>query len=82
MAPFGHASGPARRLAAVEAVIRVAVKAQPDATLQELCERVKKETGIKSDSSMMCQALARWKLPRKKVAPCYPTGDAEGEVQA
>jgi transposase len=65
-APLPHAGGVPRRLAAAEAVIRSAVKAQPDATLQELCEQVEKETQIKSDPSMMCRELARLKLPRKK----------------
>jgi transposase len=53
-------------LAAAEAVLRGAVKAQPDATLQELCEYVEKETQLKSDPSMMCRELVRLKLPRKK----------------
>jgi len=53
-------------LATAAAAIRAAVKAQPDATLQELCERVEKETQIKSNSSMMYRELARLKLPRKK----------------
>jgi transposase len=55
-----------RTLVAAEAVIRAAVKAQPDATLQELCERVEQETQLKSDPSMMCRELARLKLPLKK----------------
>jgi len=42
------------------------VKAQPDATLQELCERVEQATHIQSDPSMMCRELTRLKLPRKK----------------
>jgi transposase len=65
-APLPHAGGPARKLAAAEREIRAAVKAQPDATLQELCELVEKETKIPSDASMMCRELARLKLPRKK----------------
>jgi transposase len=65
-APLPHAGGVPRKLANAAAVIRAAVKAQPDATLQELCERVKRETKIKSDPSMMCRELARLKLPRKK----------------
>jgi transposase len=65
-APLPHAGGPARKLAAAEREIRAAVKAQPDATLQELCELVEKETKIPSDPSMMCRELARLKLPRKK----------------
>ena len=65
-APLPHAGGVRRKLAAAETVIRAAVKAQPDATLQELCERVEQETKIKSDASMMCRELARLKLPLKK----------------
>ena len=65
-APLPHAGGVPRKLAAAEAVIRAAVKAQPDASLQELCEQVEKETKIQSDPSMMCRELARLKLPRKK----------------
>ena len=65
-APLPHAGGVARKLAAAETAIRRAVKAQPDATLQELCERVEQGTAIKSDPSMMCRELARLKLPLKK----------------
>jgi transposase len=65
-APLPHAGGVPGKLAAAEAVIRAAVKAQPDATLQELCEQVEKETKLKSDPSMMCRELARLRLPRKK----------------
>jgi len=65
-APLPYAGGPTRKLASAEAVIRAAVKAQSDATLQELCERVEKETKIKSNSSMMYRELVRLKLPRKK----------------
>jgi transposase len=65
-APLPHAGGVRRKLAAAETAIRAAVKAQPDATLQELCERVKQETKIQSDPSMMCRELARLKLPLKK----------------
>jgi transposase len=65
-APLAHAGGPDRKLATAEAAIRAAVKAQPDATLQELCELVEKETKIKSAPSMMQRELVRLKLPRKK----------------
>jgi transposase len=65
-APLPHTGGAVRRLAAADSVIRAAVKAQPDRTLQELCEQVEKETGIQSDISMMCRELARLELPRKK----------------
>jgi len=65
-ASLAHAGGPARKLASAEAALRAAVQAQPDATLQELCEVVEKETKIKSNSSMMYRELVRLKLPRKK----------------
>ena len=65
-APLPHAGGVPRTLAAAEAAIRAAVKAQPDATLHELCERVECATQLKSDPSMMCRELARLKLPLKK----------------
>lgn len=65
-AALPHSGGPSRQLASAEAAIRAAVKAQPDATLQELCERVAKETKIRSDPSMMYRELVRLKLPRKK----------------
>lgn len=65
-APLPHAGGPARKLATVEAAIRAAVKAQPDATLPELCERVEKASGIQADPGMMYRELVRLKLPRKK----------------
>lgn len=65
-APLPHAGGVPRKLAAAEIAIRSAVKAQPDATLQELCDRVEQATTIKSDPSMMCRELARLKLPLKK----------------
>jgi transposase len=65
-APLPYAGGVPRKLAAAEVVIRAAVKEQPDATLQELCERVHQQTKIKADPSMMCRELARLKLPLKK----------------
>src|SRR5512134_973632 len=65
-APRAHAGGPARKLATAEAAIRAVVKAEPDATLQELCELVEKETKIKSAPSMMQRELVRLQLPRKK----------------
>jgi transposase len=77
-APLPYAGGPTRKLASAEAVIRVAVKAQPDATLQELCERVEKKTKIKSNSSMMYRELVRLKLPRKKSRSMPANGTRRG----
>jgi transposase len=77
-APLPYAGGPTRKLASAEAVIRAAVKAQPDATLQELCERVEKKTKIKSNSSMMYRELVRLKLPRKKSRSMPANGTRRG----
>ena len=65
-APLPYAGGPSRKLAPAEATLRAAVQAQPDATLQELCEAVEKKTKIKSSTSMVWRELVRLKLPRKK----------------
>lgn len=65
-APLPYAGGPSGKLAPAEAALRAAVKAQPDATLQELCEVVEEKTKIKSSTSMMWRELVRLKLPRKK----------------
>jgi transposase len=77
-APLPYAGGPARKLASAAAVIRAAVKAQSDATLQELCEVVEKETKIKSNSSMMYRELMRLKLPRKKSRSMPASGTRRG----
>lgn len=77
-APLPHAGGVTRKLAAAEAVIRAAVKAQPDATLTELCERVQQQAKIKSDPSLMCRELARLKLPLKKSRSTPASGKPRG----
>ena len=69
-----HAGGVRRKLATAETAIRDAVTAQPDATLQELCERVAHETKIQSDPSMMCRELARLHLPLKKSRSMLASG--------
>ena len=65
-APRPPAGGVRRVLAAAEAEIRAAIQEQPDATLQELCDRVATTCKIKSDASMMCRELVRLNLPLKK----------------
>ena len=77
-APLPHAGGISRKLATAGAAIRAAVKAEPDATLQELCEKVEKETGIKSDPSMLYRELVRLKLPRKKSRSMPVSGTRRG----
>ena len=60
------ASGPKRTLQDAESFIRAAVKKQPDATLEELCERVQEAQGLVVSPSMMCRELKLLNLPRKK----------------
>ncbi len=62
--PLNH--GPERTLQAAESLIRAEVKKRPDATLSELCERVKEAKGWVVSSSMMCRELQLLNLPRKK----------------
>jgi len=62
-----HAGGVKRFLRAGEQLIRELVKAQPDLTLAELCERVSKATGkAQVTTATMCVELQRLKLPLKK----------------
>lgn len=65
-APQPHAGGVSRKLAPAAKVIRAAVKGQPDATLNELCETIAHETNIVASPSMMSRELIRLKLPLKK----------------
>jgi transposase len=67
VAPKPHAGGQKRRLeSAAETVIREAVRATPDITLEELCARVADTPGIRVSVPTMCRALQRLGLPRKK----------------
>lgn len=58
--------GPQRTLQAAEKFLRAAVQKRPDATLDELCERVKDAKGLVASPSMMCRELKLLNLPRKK----------------
>jgi len=60
------APGPKRTLQAAERFIRAEVKQHPDATLVELCERVKEVKGLQVSPSMLCRELQHLKLPLKK----------------
>ena len=68
LAPLPFAGGAPRTLKACAEVIRAAVKYQPDATLQELCDTIAAQTGVQASPSMMCRELKLLNLPRKKVA--------------
>jgi transposase len=65
-AALPHAGGNPRALRTCEAVIRAEVRKQPDLSLEELCARVKEQTGVGASPSMMCRELQRLKLSRKK----------------
>ena len=67
VAPKPHAGGQKRRLeSAAETVMREAVRATPDITLEDLCARVADTPGIRVSVPTMCRALQRLGLPRKK----------------
>jgi transposase len=61
-----HAGGRPRALKDEAARIRAEMAQQPDATLEELCERVAQAGGATASISMMCREVKRLKLPRKK----------------
>ena len=65
-AALPHAGGPVRVLAEHAQLIRQAVKAQPDISLNELCEKVQADTGVVANGSMMSRELKRLNLRRKK----------------
>jgi hypothetical protein len=47
-----------------------------------LCDRVQHAHGLRVNASMMCRELQLLDLPRKKVAPRQPAGNAPGEARA
>jgi transposase len=70
--------GNPRVLAESEDVIRVALKAQPDATLDELCAQISAVRGLTASQSMMCRELQRLNLPRKKRRRMIASGTRHG----
>ncbi len=78
VAAAAHAGGIARVLAPHEAFLRAAVKAQPDISLDELCERVQAELGLKVNGSMVSRELTRLHLPRKKSHSTTANGKLSG----
>jgi transposase len=66
VAALPWAGGAKRSLRDCVPAIRAEVVQQPDATLEELCARVKAATGVHANASMMCRELQRLDLPRKK----------------
>lgn len=65
--------GPAPKLAAYEAVLRERVAAEPDETLEELCSWLSSAHDVTISVSVMCRALQRFGLPRKKRRSTRPS---------
>jgi transposase len=59
-------------------LVRQLVKEQPDATLEELCEAVHEQRGIRVSVPTMCTALKRMRLPLKKSRSMRQKGIAPG----
>src|SRR2546428_5160791 len=78
VAASAHAGGVARVLAPHETFLRDAVKAQSDISLDELCERVKTELGLKVSGSMVSRELTRLQLSRKKSRSTTANGKRSG----
>jgi transposase len=65
--PKPHAGGPRPRLdAATLAVLRALVLEDNAATLQEYADRLAARTGVRVSPPVLCRALQRLGLPRKK----------------
>ena len=58
------------------ALVRQLVKANPDATLEELCEAVHREQAIRVSLSNMSMRLKQMGLPRKKSHSRHQNGTA------
>jgi transposase len=61
-----HAGGKQRHLKAHSDLLRREVEQQPDATLEELRERIVAAQGPQVSTATICRALQRLRLPRKK----------------
>ena len=69
-APKPHAGGPLPRLTAdTLAVLRALVLEDNAATLAEYADRLAARTGVRVSPPVLCRALQRLGLPRKKTRP-------------
>ena len=64
------------------ALVRQLVKEEPDATLEELCEAVNRQRGVRVSVSNMCTRLKHIGLPRKKSTPRYRTRQSSGKASS
>ena len=73
-----HAGGVARVLAPQGEFLRMAVKAEPDISLNELCVRLQAELNLQVSTSMVSRELIRLSLGRKKRASTTVSGKRSG----
>ena len=67
IAPKPHAGGRKPNLdESAKNHLLLIVAQDPDATLEELCNRIKEDVDQKTSNSAMCRLLQRLNLPRKK----------------
>ncbi len=76
--PKLYTPGPKRVLETYEAWIRAAIDEQPDSTLEELCDQLEEERGVRVHPSMMWRELERLKLPLKKSRSTTARGTRHG----
>ena len=76
-----HAGGFASAVdAGAEAELRTLVREQPDATLPELADALARRRGVRRSAPVICRALQRLGLPRKKRRPTPPSGTPRGSA--
>jgi transposase len=73
----GHASAID---AAAEAALRSIVRADPDATLAELGDALAERRGVRRSEPVICRALQRLVLPRKKRRSTPPSATRRGSA--
>ena len=64
--PLPHGGGTVPKLAAHIPTVEKLLEENNDATLPELCQNLKEQTGISISPSTLCRFLQRLKLTRKK----------------
>lgn len=70
--PKPHGGGAVAKLGAAQLpIIQGLIEAQPDALLEELCERFATTTGIDVSGSTMQRAVCRLELSVKKNIDCH-----------
>jgi transposase len=65
-APVGHGGHRRSALMPHREFLEAARAEKPDVTLQELCDRLSSEKGVKADTSMMSRFFRRIGVTRKK----------------